>query len=219
VADSARIGEAVVRVSDPNDIQAVLAATVSVQRGDTINVASSAAPVSVRYGAVTEQQAASAAPVGVQYGVDGGQRAALSATVSVKRGDTVPAGGFSNPVSVLTKSPVQYGAQTFVSSTMGPYIQSLSPAIVTRGTTITLTINGVGLTGTSALRFVTATSGAIDNAFVVSNITVNGDGTSLTAAITVNSTATLGNHIVVVATPAGDSIGIDLGVNTFNVVP
>lgn len=219
VADSARVGEAVVRVSDPNDIQSVLAAAVTVQRGDTVNVASSAAPVSVRYNSVAEKQGASAAPVAVQYGVDGGQRAALSATVSVKRGDTVQAGGFSNPVAVLKKSPVQYPAQTFVSSTLGPYIQSLSPAVVTRGTTITLTINGVGLTGTSTLRFVTATSGAIDNAFVVSNITVNGDGTSLTATITVSSTATLGNHIVVVATPGGDSIGIDLGVNTFNVVP
>lgn len=219
VADSARVGEAVVRVSDPNDIQSVFAAAVTVQRGDTIKVSSSAAPVSVRYNAVTESQASLAAPLAVQYGVDGGQRAALSANVSVKRSDTVQAGGFSNPVSVLKKSTEPYTAQTFVSSTMGPYIQSLSPANVTRGTTITLTINGVGLTGTSTLRFVTAASGAIDNAFVISNITVNGDGTSLTATVTVNSTATLGNHIVVVATPAGDSIGIDLGVNTFNVVP
>jgi YD repeat-containing protein len=219
VADNARVGDALVRVSDPNDTQSVFAASVTVQRGDTISVASSAAPVSVRYNAVTENQAASAVPVAVQYGVDGGQRAALSAKVSVQRGDTVQAGGFSNPISVLKKSPVQYSAQTFVSSTMGPYIHSVSPAIITRGTTITLTINGPGLTGTSTLRFVTAASGAIDTAFVVSNITVNGDGTSLTATVTVNSTATLGNHIVVVATPVGDSIGIDLGVNIFNVVP
>jgi YD repeat-containing protein len=219
VADSARIGEAVVRVSDPNDIQSVFSAAVTVQRGDTVKVASTSAPVSVRYNAVTENQGASAQPVAVQYGVDGGQRAALSASVSVQRGDTVQAGGFSNPVSVLKKSSVPYGAMTFVSSTMGPYIQSLSPATLTRGTTITLTINGVGLNGTSALRFVTAATGAIDSAFVVSNITVNGDGTSLTATVTVNSNATLGNHVVVVATPAGDSIGIDLGVNTFNVVP
>lgn len=221
VADSARVGEAVVRVSDPNDIQGVFAAAVTVQRGgDTINVGSTAAPVSVRYKAPTESQGASAAPVAVQFGVDGGQRSAFSAQVSVQRkGETVPAGGFSNPVSVLIKSPVQYNALTFVSSTMGPYVQSLSPGTITRGTTITLTINGVGLTGTSALRFVTAATGAIDSAFVVSNITVNGDGTSLTATVTVNSTATLGNHIVVVATSAGDSIGIDLGVNTFNVVP
>lgn len=220
VADSARIGEAVVRVSDPNDIQSVFAAAVTVQRGDTVNVGSTAAPVSVRYNAVTEKHGATAASVAVQYGVDGGQRAAFSAKVSVQRGgDTVQAGGFSNSVSVLKRSSIQYTAQTFVSSTMGPYIQSLSPVIITRGTTITVTINGVGLNGTSALRFVTAATGAIDNAFVVSNITVNGDGTSLTATVTVNSTATLGNHIVVVATPTGDSIGIDLGVNTFNVVP
>ena len=219
VADSARIGEATVKVSDPNDIQSIFSAAVTVQRGDIIKAGSSSAPVSVRYNSVAEKQASSAAPVAVQYGVDGGPRSALSAKVSVRHGDTVQAGSFSNAVSVLKNSPVQYSAQTFVSSTMGPYIQSLSTASVTRGTTITLTINGVGLTGAGALRLVTAASGAIDNAFVISNITVNGDGTSLTATVTVNSTATLGNHIVVVATPAGDSIGIDLGVNTFNVVP
>lgn len=220
VADSARFDEASVRVSDPNDVQSVFAATVTVQRGDTVNVAASAAPVTVRYNAVAESQTASAAPIAVQYGTDGGPRAALSPPVSVKRGDTIPAAGVSSPVSVqYPDNPIQYGARTFVSSTMGPYIQSLSPASVNRGATITLTINGTGLNGASALRFIVASSGTINNTFVVSNITINGDGTSLTATVTVSSGATLGTHIVVVATPAGDSIGVDLAVNTLNVVP
>jgi hypothetical protein len=102
---------------------------------------------------------------------------------------------------------------------MGPYIQSLSTASIARGATITLTINGVGLTGATALRFANATSGVINTTFTVSNISVSGDGTSLTATVTASSSATLGSHIIVVATPAGDSIGIDLGVNTINVVP
>lgn len=219
VADSARVGEAHVSVSDPNDIQSVFATAVTVQRGDTIKAAASAPSVTVRYNAIAEKQGSAAAPVAVQYGVDGGPRTALSSQVSVQRGDTIQAAGLGNPVSVLKKDSVPYSAQTFVSSTMGPYIQSLSPANLTRGATITLTINGVGFTDASALRFVTATSGVIDNAFVVSNITVNGDGTSFTATVTVNSTATLGSHILVVATPAGDSIGINLGVNTINIVP
>lgn len=220
VADSARFDEASVRVSDPNDVQSVFAATVTVQRGDTVNVAASAAPVTVRYNAVAESQTASAAPIAVQYGTDGGPRAALSPPVSVKRGDTIPAAGVSSPVSVqYPDNPIQYGARTFVSSTMGPYIQSLSPASVNRGATITLTINGTGLNGASALRFIVASSGAINNTFVVSNITVSGDGTSLTATLTISPTATLGSHIVVVATPVGDSIGVDLAVNTLNVVP
>ena len=219
VVDAARVGEATVRVSDPEDVQSVFAAAVTVQRGDTVNVAAAASPVTVRYNAVTESQGASAGPVAVQYGTDGGPRTALSSSVAVQRGDTIPAGGFSNPVSVLTSETIQYSALTFVSSTMGPYIQSLSSASIARGATITLTVNGVGLTGASTLRFVTASSGAIDTAFVVSNVSVSGDGTSLTATVTANSTATLGSHIIVVATPAGDSIGIDLGVNIINVVP
>jgi YD repeat-containing protein len=219
VADTARFADASVRVSDPNDVQSVFAVAVSVQRGDTVSVGASSAPVSVRYNVIAEKQAASAAGVAVQYGVDGGPRAALSSPVSVKRGDTVPAAGLSNPVSVQYPDTIQYGAMTFVSSTMGPYIQSLSPTSVNRGTTITLTINGAGLAGASALRFVVAGTGAINSTFVVTNITVSGDGTSLTATLTVSPTATLGSHIVVVATPVGDSIGVDLGVNTLNVVP
>jgi len=219
VADSTRIGEAHVRVSDPNDIQSVFAAAVTVQRGDTVNVAAAASPVTVRYNAVTESQGTSATPVAVQYGTDGGPRGAFSSSVSVQRGDTIQTGSFSNPVSVQKNDTVQYPAQTFVSSTMGPYIQGLSTASIARGTTITLTVNGVGLTGATTLRFVTAATGAIDTAFAVSNISVSGDGSSLTATVTANSTATLGSHIIVVATPAGDSIGVDLGVNTINVVP
>lgn len=221
VTDSTRFAEAHVRVSDPNDIQSVFATAVSVQRGgDSVSVTGIAPPVSVKRGGDSVSITGIAPPVAVQYRNDGGKQAAFSSPVSAQRGgDTLPAAGISNPVSIQYKDSVQYNALTFVSSTMGPYIQSVSPVSIARGTTITLTINGVGLTGASALRFVTTASGAIDNAFVVSNITVNGDGTSLTATVTANSTATLGSHIIVVATPAGDSIGVDFGVNTFNIVP
>ncbi len=124
---------------------------------------------------------------------------------------------FSLPVSVqYENSSGAYTAQTSVSSTMGPYIQTITPGSLSRGATISLTISGVGLTGATALRFITA-SGAIDTALTVSNISINSDGSSLTASITVGAGAALGSRVVIIATPNGDSIGVDLGINKINV--
>ncbi len=164
VADSARFAEAHVRVNDPNDVQSVFAAAVSVLRADII-----------------------------------------------------PAAGLSDPVSVQYENSVgAYTARTAVSSTMGPYIHSITPSSLSRGTTVTLTISGVGLTGATALRFITA-NGAIDTGLTVSNISVNGDGLSLTTTIDVSAGAALGSRVVIIATPNGDSLGVDLGINRINV--
>jgi YD repeat-containing protein len=233
-ADSARFAEAQVRVSDPNDVQSVFAASVSVQRGDTVSVAPFALPVTVRYNAVAETQAtlsssvtvrynkvaetqgALAPPVAVQYGTSGGLSAALSAGVSVQRADTVPVAGLGQPVSVQYETSLSYTPQSAVSSTMGPYIQSITPTTFTRGTTVSLTISGVGLTGATALRFITA-NGTIDSSVTASSISVSGDGTSLTANITVSAGAAVGSRLVIIATPNGDSVGVDLAVNKINV--
>ena len=164
VADSARFAEAHVRVNDPNDVQSVFAAALSVQRADII-----------------------------------------------------PAAGLSNPVSVrYENSLMAYTARTAVSSTMGPYILSITPSSLSRGTTVTLTISGVGLTGATALRFITE-SGAIDTGLTVSNVSVYGDGLSLTATINVSAGAILGSRVVIIAAPNGDSSGVDLGINKINV--
>jgi YD repeat-containing protein len=220
VADNTRFAEAHVRVTDPNDIQSVIAAAVSVRRGDTVSVAGAAPPVTVQYGKENVPTSASSSGVSVQYGKDNGPRSASTAPVSVQRaGDTVPVSGVSRSVSVQRNDTIQVAPTTFVSTTMGPYIQSVSQTSINRGTSITLTLNGIGLTGASALRFVTTATGALDANVVASNITVNGDGTSLTATITINASATLGTHVIVVATPAGDSIGVDFGNNIVNVVP
>jgi len=137
--------------------------------------------------------------------------------VSVLRGDTISASSLSNPVSVrYENSLVAYTARTAVSSTMGPYIQSITPSSLSRGTTVTLTISGVGLSGATALRFIT-TSGAIDTGLTLSNISVNDDGLSLTATINMSAGAALGSRVVIIATPNGDSLGVDLGINKINV--
>lgn len=230
VADSGRFAEAQVRVNDPDDVQSLYAAAVSVQRADSESVAPSAAPVSVRYNTVAEQQAArsaavsvrynsvaelqaaSSSPLAVQYGSFGERSFAASQGVSVQRADTFPVAGLSAPVSVQHEVSFPYVPLTAVSATMGPYIQNIAPANLSGGTTVTVTINGLGLTGATTLRFITA-NGAIDTALTVSNISVSGDGTSLTVDVTVSAGAALGNRRVIVATPGGDSVGVDLGLN------
>jgi len=217
VADSARFAEAQVRVSDPNDVQTVFAASLTVQRGDTVPATSLAAPVAVRYNKVAESQAALSAGVTVQRApID--KVGAISAGVTVQKGDTVKASGLSQPVAVQYDNLGQYVAQTAVSATAGPYIQSISPNSVTRGTSVSVTINGVGLTGATTLRLINA-SGANDTSITVSNIVVSGDGTSLTATLTIAGGAALGTRVMVIPTPNGDSIRVDVGTNTITVVP
>ena len=235
VADSARFAEAQVKVTDPNDVQSVFAASVTVQRGDTVKTGTLARPVTVRYNAVAESQSAISAGVTVQRAgtdsvaaISSGvtvQRAgtdsvaAISSGVTVQRGDTIKASSLSKPVSVQYENNLgQYTAQAAVSATTGPYIQSITPNSLTRGAAVSVTINGVGLTGATTLRFINA-SGANDTAITISNVVVSADGTSLTATLTVGAGAALGTRIIVVPTPNGDSIRVDVGTNTINVVP
>ena len=59
VADNASVGEAIIRVSDPDDVQSVLASSVSVRRGvETLGVAALMQPVAVQYGLLSQPQSA-----------------------------------------------------------------------------------------------------------------------------------------------------------------
>lgn len=215
VADNTRFNEAHVTVNDPADIQSVFAAAVSVQRGENVNVSALAPPVAVQYGASGALQSALAKPVAVQFGLSD-PRAAFAAPVAVQRGTTTEAAAFASPVAVQFNDLFTWNFSTAVSATQGPYIQSISPGSLTRGTSTSVTINGTGLTGATALRFITS-SGSIDSSITVSNITVSPDGSSLTATITVSAGSAVGSRLVIIATPNGDSIGVDVVVNKINV--
>ena len=234
IADGARFAEAHVRVSDPNDVQSVFAASVSVSRGDNPGTAALARQVAVQYGVSENSQSALAKPIAVQYGSSGDSQAALAKSlavqygdansgaalsrgVSVQRGISEQTSALSGPVSVQFETSLgQYSALNAVSATQGPYIQSLTPGNITRGATVTLTVNGVGLSGTTALRFITV-SGTTDTSITVSNIVVSGDGSSLTATLIVSAGAALGSRTVFISTPNGDSITVNLGINIINV--
>jgi YD repeat-containing protein len=235
IADSTRFGEAQVRVTDPNDIQSVFAAPVSISRGDNVGTAALARSVAVQhgvagegqatvakslavqYGSAGDSQAAQAKPVAVQYGQAAASSAALTGSVSVQRGNSEQTSALTNPVSVqYPDGPLQYFPLDAVSATFGPYIQSLSPGSLTRGTSTTLTVNGVGLSGATTLRFINA-GGTTDTTITVSNIVVNSDGSALTATVSVSSGAVLGARTIFISTPNGDSMTVNLGVNIINI--
>lgn len=215
VADATRTGEAHVTVNDPNDIQSVFAAAVSVQRGVNVNVAAFARPIAVQFGGSGALQSALAPAVAVQFGLSD-PRAAYAAPISVQRGTLSVASAFASPIAVQYQDAATFFVQNAVSATQGPYIQSISPGNITRGVATSVTINGVGLTGATALRFVNA-SGTIDTSITVSNISVSPDGSSLTATLTASAGLAVGSRLVIIATPNGDSIGVDVGVNKINV--
>ena len=197
VADNTRSGEARVTVNDPDDIQSVFARAVSVQRGTSFN------------------KSAWARPVAVQRGI-ASLSAAIARPVSAQRGNAATSAAIARPVSVQFNNFVGWNFGEPVSATAGPYIQSISPGSFNRGTSTSVTINGVGLTGATALRFITA-SGSIDTSITVSNISVSPDGSSLTATFTVSAGSAVGSRLVIIATPNGDSIGVDVVVNRINV--
>lgn len=218
VADSARFGEAHVTVNDPNDIQSVIAAAVSVQRGENVNTSAITRNVAVQFGSLAEPQSALSRSIAVQFGSLAESSAATARALAVQYGNsTAQASAPANSVSVqVNDGPIQYFPLDNVSATFGPYIQSISPGSFTRGTATSVTITGVGLTGATALRFINA-SGVIDTTITVSNISVSADGSSLTATITVPAGSALGSRVVVIATPNGDSISVDLVVNRINI--
>jgi len=104
-----------------------------------------------------------------------------------------------------------------VSVTRGPVLSSLAPATITRGTSTTLTIQGVALNGAGSISFFNRANGSPATGITISDITVNGAGTSLTATITVTSNASTGSQVVVVTTPLGSTLRNDAGTNLLQI--
>ena len=217
VADSTRVGEAIVRVSDPDDVQSILAPSVSVSRGETLGIIALTKQVAVQYGLSSESQSALSKALSIQYGDLRGDTSALAPAISVQRGSATQSAALANQVSIRHENSLgDYSATAAVSATKGPHIQSISPGSITRGTSVTLTVNGIGFSGATAIRFITE-SGANDTNITVSNIVVNEDGTSLTATLTVSGSSAPGNRVVFISTPNGDTVTVDLAINRINI--
>jgi len=142
----------------------------------------------------------------------------INGAVSVRYG-TPP----NNPPTYINGAvSVRYGTPpnsppTFVngavSASRGPVLTSLSPGSIARGTSVTLTINGVVLNGASSISFFRLANGSPATGITVSNISVNGPGTTLTATITVAGNATTGSYVVVVTTANVSTVRSDVGTN------
>lgn len=219
VADPLRFAEARVRVTNPDDVQGVFAASVSVSRGTNPVSAAAAPAVSVQRGNVSDSRSANSAPVSVQFGNPSGVSTALSPQVSVQRGVSAQATAYTDPaVSVLFGADGQVTQLSApVTATTGPVIYNVSPAQITRGASVTVTLTGANLSGVTTLRFVNA-AGANDTSVSVSNLSVSPDGTTLTATFSVSSGGALGRRVVVVVTPDTSSQFVDVGTNVFEVI-
>ena len=221
VADSSRFGEAQVQVRNPNNVQTAFAPSVSVSRGENVQAAAVASSLAVQYGGNSGAKGALTKPVSVQFGDSAVTGSALSPRVSVQHGDASgQATAFTNPVSVRygSESGQTTATSPFVAVTTGPYVSSISPHNLVRGTTVTVTFNGVNLGGATALRLINATTGVLDSSVTVTNLAASADGTSVTATLAIGTGAGLGNRIIVISTPSGDSMLVDVGTNIIQIV-
>ena len=200
-------GEAVVTIRDPNDVAELRAPGVSVRRGLENGTALVASSLAVQYGFAQGTLAGTAMAVSVQHGNADGINSASSSAVSVQHGSEFSSPPVSPLVSVAYGSPdAQNSASSSVSAATGPYVASVAPAAAARSSAVTLTLTGANLSGASALQFINNSSGSLATGLTVTNISVSPDGSTLTATLTVASNASTGQFVVVVATPAGDSL-------------
>jgi len=226
VVDSSLFGEAMVTVPSKGNGFQFLSTAISVRYGATPTLGptfTQGAAVSVRYGPPPgDAPAYVSGPVSVRYGPPPSDAPAyIAGPVSVRYGpppNTAPA-YVSGPVSVIYGPPPNTAAAqttTRVSATKGPVITSLSPAMVSRGATITLTVSGTNLSGATQIRFINL-DGTLETNITASNINVNAGGTSLTATVTVNANTTLGRRIVYITAAAGQTLLADDGINIITV--
>ena len=157
--------------------------------------------LSVRYGTPPNNPPAYInGAVSVRYGTPPNSPPAyINGAVSVRYG--TPA---NSPPAFVTNA---------VSASRGPVLNSLTPGTISRGTSITLTIDGVALSGATIISFFRLTNGNPASGITFSNVSVNGAGTTLTATITVASNATTGSYVVVVTTANGSTVRNDVGTN------
>jgi YD repeat-containing protein len=98
-----------------------------------------------------------------------------------------------------------------------PIITAMTPSSAARGSNFDITISGRNLTGATDLRFLGAATP--DSAITVTNVAANGAGTTLTAHISILSTAVAGSRTVRVDNPIGNSTAGNTKVNIFTITP
>ncbi|HVN84395.1 MAG TPA: IPT/TIG domain-containing protein [Candidatus Binatia bacterium] len=190
---------------------------VSVQLGAPPPLSVVALPVGVQFGTLSPG-GANALPVSVQFDTAPSPISVVALPVSVQFGPLSSGGANALPVSVgfgaLSSTIVQAPP---VSVANAAVISNVAPTSGGRGTSFGITLTGTNLTGATGLAFVV--NGAPDAHIAATNIVVTMNGTHLTANVTIDGSATLGTHVVVVQTASGQSALGNTGSNTFSVNP
>jgi hypothetical protein len=192
--DTSVIGQATVRILDPNTTSEVRTPGLLVSKGLSSVSFAGAVPVSVARSTFTNDFV-TAHSVTVSKG---NAFASVAHAVAVELGPLVPLG--SKPVSATT----------------GPAITSVAPATLTHGTAATVTVTGNNLSNISSILFLNS-SGAPDPGITVSNISAAADGSSVTFTATLTANTTVGTDVVRINTQNGPTTILNLGTNVVQV--
>jgi YD repeat-containing protein len=191
VSEPSLFGEAQVTIPGQGGGNEFLAQAVSVRYGTPQNIASTFAParaVSVRYGTPPNNPLA--------Y-VSGN-------LVSVRYG---------SPPNIVT-APFN----TRVSVSAGPVVSLITPATISKGATVSITVSGLNLIGASRILLIKE-DGTVESTITVSNIVVNSGGTSLTASVAVDASTTTGRRVVSILANTGRTPLNEAGANTIEIIP
>lgn len=206
-ADTAVTAQAAVRLLNPNTTSQVRSAGLSVGLGLTRDFAFASPQVTVQVGAPV---GIGSRPVSV---LEGNLLAIQSPALAIGFGETVAIS--SHPVSTAfgVGLPV---LSSPVSATTGPVITSITPAVLSRGSSPVVTVSGQNLGGTTAVAFLRP-SGTLENNVTVSNISVSADGRTLTFTAAIAAGAAIGTDVVYVSAANGRSSTVGVGTNTVQI--
>ncbi len=124
---------------------------------------------------------------------------------------TVPADATTGPIAVSAPLGSALSAEPFV---VLPAVSAVNPSFGMQGATVDLEVSGGRLTGATELRLT-----PLDGITVVTgSLGVNAAGTLVTARLTIAVGAALGERLVTVVTPAGESVPTYASANHFLVV-
>jgi len=239
VAFPALEGTATVHVRSLSDFRFTISPGVSIGKGETFTT-----PFVFGPGVSVGKGEAFSTPFVFGPGVSVGKAQAfltpfVSSGVSIGKGEPFAVASLFSPgISVGKVEGFNYGAflsrgvslgkaanfstggafSSGVMLTNGPLISAVSPGSIARGSTITVTLNGLNFSGANNVRLFNP-DGSETTDITASNINVNGNGTSLTVNLSIHDFAVIGRRIIVVTTPTAHSLRIDLNVNTIQITP
>jgi hypothetical protein len=142
--------------------------------------------------------------------------ALLSPGITIAKGNEF-ASAFSDRIAIGKGNEFAASFGPSVSLMKGPIITSISPGSIAAQGNTNVTIGGENFGGANSVTLFNA-DGILTSGVTSSNISVSGDGGSLTVSLSLTS-ATPGRKVVVVKTTTAHSILTDVNVNVIQVTP